>query len=48
LQEERQRYEAVLAKLLAVAGADDKASTAQYLAELSETPFNVKSSIARS
>ena len=27
LQEERQRYEAVLAKLLAAAGADDKAST---------------------
>ncbi|HEX3415010.1 MAG TPA: HAMP domain-containing protein, partial [Stellaceae bacterium] len=36
LQEERQRYEAVLAKLLAAAGAEDKASTAQYLAELDE------------
>jgi class 3 adenylate cyclase len=36
LQEERQRYEAVLAKLLAAAAADDKALTTQYLAELDE------------
>ena len=36
LQEERQHYEAVLAKLLAAAEADDKALTSQLLAELDE------------
>ena len=50
LQEDRQRYEAVLAKLLAAAGADEKALTAQYLAELDELrdDFDRKIDAARS
>jgi class 3 adenylate cyclase len=50
LQEARQRYEAVLAKLLAAAGADDKPSATQYLADLDELrdDFDRKIDAARS
>src|SRR5947209_6965462 len=50
LQDERQRYEAILAKLLAAAGVDDKVLTSQFLAELDELrdDFDRKIDAARS
>jgi HAMP domain-containing protein len=50
LQEERQHYEAVLAKLLAAAEIDNKAQASQLLAELDDLrdDFNRKVDVARS